>query len=299
MGVAKAATIHSVRIDDGDGVAHTSDIIAGLDWVALHRILPAVANLSYTLSSEAGAHAASGVIGAGVSFAKAAGNDNVDACNSVSQVSGVITVGATVVSDRRASYSNFGSCVDVFAPGGESGGYYNGYGMLELPSKDANNLYTGWSGTSFASPAVAGVAALMLEQNATLSPATVAGNLVHAATTGVVIDPGTGSPNRLLYSRIDVDPAPPPPPTITGPNWVRPGSYCLWTASPGSAPLPVTYQWFVDGIVQSETSEFFRYYAGTASFSIVVVVTDANNDQWASSTHYVDVSNDAPECFDQ
>ena len=148
VGVAKGATIHSVRTNDGNINAYASDIIAGLDWVAGNRILPAVANLSYEATSQAIATAVSGVINAGVAFTAAAGNSAVDACNAVTQTTGVITVGATTVSDTRASYSNCGSCLDVFAPGGSVGGV----GGLKLASNSSDASYTHSWGTSFAAP---------------------------------------------------------------------------------------------------------------------------------------------------
>lgn len=300
IGVAKEAVIHSVRIDDGGGGAYTSDIIAGIDWVAGNHSKPAVANLSYGQNHEGIATAISGLINRGVSFVTAAGNDiGADACNPSTRVASVITVGATVVSDYRASYSNIGACVDLFAPGGDEGGYYSGFGLLELASNADNSAYRWSRGTSFAAPVVAGVAALILQQNRTLAPSAVADILVQQATPNVVINAGAGSPNRLLYSLVDV-PAPPPPnptnPRINGPSSVQPGSFCLWTVTTGSAVQPVSYQWFVDNVLQAETSESFYYTAGSTSFVIEAVLIDANGSRW-TDLHSVSVSSGAPACL--
>lgn len=248
IGVAKHATIHSVRIDDGDEPAWESDIIAGLDWVAGHRIRPAVTNLSYEQNTSAIAAAITGVINQGVTFVTAAGNAGVDACNPSTQVASVLTVGATAVDDFRTPYSNIGPCVDLFAPGGSLGGYSNGYGLLELASNTGDGDYRYSRGTSFAAPVAAGVAALVLQQNSTLSPAAVVDLIVQSATPNAVINPGAGSPNRLLFSRFTV---PPPPPSlnvsISGPTEIPPGATCTWTASVANGTPPFSYNWTIDG----------------------------------------------------
>jgi serine protease len=137
----------------------------------------------------------------------AAGNDGANACNySPARVAEAITVGSTTSSDARSSFSNYGSCLDVFAPGSSiTSAWYT--------STSATNTI---SGTSMASPHVAGVAALYLAGNTTASPAQVASAITTTATTGKVTNAGSGSPNRLVYSLLSGggDP-PPPPPTDT------------------------------------------------------------------------------------
>lgn len=284
VGVAKLATIHSVRIDDGGGGAHVSDIVAGLDWVAAYRTLPAVANLSYGNDSDAIATAVSGVVRQGVTFVTAAGNSGVDACNPTTQVASVLTVGSTVVSDYRAGYSNYGPCVDIFAPGGDLGGYQYGFGLVELASNEDNTAYRTSRGTSFASPVVAGVAALVLQQSAGLSPAQVADLILQSATTNVVLNPGFGSPNRFLYSQVYV-PSPPSPLTsvsISGPTQIEPGATCTWYANVSDGTAPYGYQW-TNNDAPVGTS---YYYTGSkdpgsfaSSFRVKVVVTDAGGRQ--------------------
>ena len=279
VGVAKTATLHSVRIDDGDEGAYPSDIIAGLDWVAGNRTIPAVANLSYDQNDAGIASAISGVISSGVTFVTAAGNSGVDACNPSTQVANVLTVGATVNNDYRASYSDVGPCVDLFAPGGDYFGYYGGYGMVELAANTGTGDYGYAAGTSFASPVVAGVAALVLEQSHSMSPSAVAKLIVQSATTNAVHDPGTGSPNRLLYSRIVVGP---PPPTLTvsisGPTLIRPGATCLWQASVADGTPPYSYQWTIDGAdggTGASASGHKDPGNFNSSFTVSVAVTDA------------------------
>jgi subtilisin family serine protease len=285
LGVAKQATIHSVRIDDGESGAHTSDIVAGLDWVAGARILPAVANLSYGHNSGSIASAITGVINAGVTFVTAAGNDGVDACDPSTQVASVVTVGATVVSDYRSTYSNVGPCLDLFAPGGDLYGYYSGYGLLELASNAGNTDYTYNRGTSFASPAVAGVAALALQQNSSLSPAAVADLLVQSATANVVMNPGPGSPNRLLYSAVTV---PPPPPSFTvsvsGPFRVNGCEGAVWTATQTGGVPPITYGWTVEGYSQNTGTDNHLYYTNTGSAPSIFVQVTATDSRGVVAT---------------
>lgn len=190
-GVAKGATVHAVRVLGCNGSGSNSGVIAGVDWVAANAQLPAVANMSLGGGDSAALdQAVQNAIASGVTFAVAAGNDNANACSgSPNKVPEAITVGATTDTDARSSFSNFGSCVDLFAPGSNitSAWYTNA---------TATNTI---SGTSMASPHVAGAAALVLGANPSATPAQVTDAIVGNATLGVLSGVGSGSPNALLY----------------------------------------------------------------------------------------------------
>lgn len=234
-GVAKGATIHAVRVLNCQGSGTTSAVIAGVDWVTANHIAPAVANMSLGGSrSTALDNAVRRAVAAGVSFAVAAGNENTNACNgSPSRVSEAVTVGASTNNDRRASFSNFGTCVNIFAPGQN----------IVSAVNSSNNATATYSGTSMASPHVAGAMALYLEQNPFAAPADVFNALVSNATSGKLASIGTGSPNLLLFmSFITGNPAPvdtptntPVPPTNTP---VPPTSTPTNTATSTSTPTP-------------------------------------------------------------
>ena len=208
-GVAKNVTLVAVRVLDCNGSGTTSGVIAGVDWVTSDHQpgQAAVANMSLGGgASSALDTAVSNSINDGVTYSIAAGNSNVDACTqSPARVATAITVGATDINDARASFSNFGTCVDIFAPG------------VNITSSWAtsNTATNTISGTSMATPHVTGVAALFLETNQTASPATVTAAIINGATLNHVTNPGSGSPNRLLYSLITGGPPPTPTPTPT------------------------------------------------------------------------------------
>lgn len=193
-GVAKNVRLFAVRVLNCSGSGTTSGVIAGVDWVASHAQKPAVANMSLGGSASTTLdNAVKNAVANGVVFAVAAGNEKTDACRkSPARVPEAITVGATTSTDARASYSNYGSCLDLFAPGSSITSAWN-------TSNTATNTI---SGTSMATPHVTGVAALYLEGHSSATPAQVASALVGAATPNVVSSPGRNSPNLLLYSLI-------------------------------------------------------------------------------------------------
>ena len=191
-GVAPDVTLHAVRVLDCGGSGTTSGVIAGIDWVIANHIKPAVINMSLGGSvSTAMNDAAARAHAAGITVVVAAGNSNADACShSPASAPEAITVGSSTSLDARSSFSNFGTCVDIFAPGSSITSAWIG-------NDTASNTI---SGTSMASPHVAGAAALYLQTVPTDPPANVADNLTGHATPDTITDPGTGSPNKLLYT---------------------------------------------------------------------------------------------------
>jgi aqualysin 1 len=191
-GVAKSATLVSVRVLGCNNQGPWSGIIAGIDWVTANAIKPAVANMSLGGSvSQAVDDAVSRSIQSGVLYAIAAMNNSANACNySPARLPAALTVAASDKTDAQASFSDFGSCVDLYAPG---------VGVLSAfnTSDTATALY---QGTSMATPHVSGAAALLLEQNPTAAPAVTAQALIANATPNQITNPSSGTPNRLLFT---------------------------------------------------------------------------------------------------
>ncbi len=197
-GVAKSATLVPVRVLDCNGSGSISTVLAGLDWVLQdHAQSPRAAIVNMSFGGDASSALdteVNSLLAAGMTSVVAAGNSNADACGlSPARVPGALTVGASTETDERAAFSNYGSCVDLFAPGSHIvSDWYSS------PTATAVS-----SGTSESAPFVAGVAALVLEKYPSASPMTVAQTLVSQATLDVLGSVGSGSPNRLLFSLID------------------------------------------------------------------------------------------------
>lgn len=191
-GVAKGVTLHPVRVLGCAGSGTHAGVIAGMDWVAMHHVKPAVANMSLGGGgSNAMDEAVARMTAAGVTVVVAAGNENADACRySPARAVSAITVGATTRIDARSSFSNWGACLDVFAPGSSITSAWH-------TSTTATNII---SGTSMAAPHVAGAAALYLALNPSATPAQVARAITRSATQDAVRRSGSRSPNRLLYA---------------------------------------------------------------------------------------------------
>ncbi|NTX16859.1 S8 family serine peptidase [Myxococcus sp. CA056] len=197
-GVARAVTLHPVRVLDCGGEGTVSGIIEGIDWVTAHHESPAVANLSLGMEpSEALDLAVRNAVAAGITTVVAAGNRSGDACGgSPARTPEALTVGATNLADRKAWFSNYGACIDLFAPGDEiiSAG---------IADDSATEVL---SGTSMATPHVAGAAALYLEAHPTATPTQVMEALAGAAIPGRVKEAGPRSPNLLLQARFAPSP---------------------------------------------------------------------------------------------
>ncbi|HEU0300232.1 MAG TPA: S8 family peptidase [Longimicrobium sp.] len=207
-GVAKSATVVSVRVLDCYGSGTWSGVIAGVDWVTANHVKPAVVNMSLGGGGNTSLDAAIGSsINAGVVYAVAAANDWGDACYySPARIAAVLTVAASNSNDERSWFSNYGRCVDLYAPGSDI------LSAWHTGSTATNTL----DGTSMASPHVAGVAALYLQGNPTAAPATVSAAIVNSAYTGGLAGAGTGAPNNRLVNS-----------TLSGnspPSWPSPSS---------------------------------------------------------------------------
>jgi hypothetical protein len=233
LGVAPAANLIPVRVLDCNGGGTVSGVIAGIEWaIGHHTTTPAVMNLSLGAGKSDSLNAAiDRAFLDGITVVAAAGNSNVDACtvSPASNVNSALTVGATTTTDARASYSNFGFCLDVFAPG-------SGITSAWHTSTSATNTI---SGTSMAAPHVAGLAARYLSAARTAVPSQVMDAIRNEATPNVVTSAGTLSPNRLAYGDPAVIPATPPviapsnPDATTGP----PGSGTTQAPTVPGAPL--------------------------------------------------------------
>jgi subtilisin family serine protease len=195
-GVAKGVALRAVRVLDCNGAGSTSGVIAGMNWVASHHVAKSVANMSLGGGTNTSVDdAVKRMIASGVATAIAAGNGNIfgiarDACRtSPARVPQAMTIGATDQNDRKASWSNYGNCIDWFAPGVGITSAWN-------TSDAATNTI---SGTSMATPHTAGVAALYLQGNPTASPQTVRDALFNNATKGIVTSSKTTN-NHLLFT---------------------------------------------------------------------------------------------------
>jgi subtilisin family serine protease len=238
-GVAKEVTLYSVRVLDCGATGTWSQINAGVDWVRANAIKPAVANMSLGCrggcTNDSTDQAVRNLINSGVQVALAAGNDNIDACRGTpNRVAEGVTVGATTSSDSRSSFSNWGSCIDIMAPGSS----------ITSASYSSDTGSTSMSGTSMAAPHVAGAMALYLQSNPSASPSQVRDHLVNTATTGRLTDL-SGSPNRLLYTLGGGAPAPTPTPPPGGDTVFADDfeSNQGWTTNPNGSDNATTGQW--------------------------------------------------------
>lgn len=207
-GVAKRATVHAVRVLDCGGSGSNADIIAGIDWVRANAVKPAVVNYSIGCSSRCTSsamdNAVTSLLNSGVMFVQAGGNGNDDACYySPQHVNGTLTIGNSTISDAKASSSAWGSCVDLFAPGTNiTSSWYT-----------SSTAYNTISGTSMASPHVAGAVALYLGANPSASPSQVASAIINNSKSSTLTGIPSGTPNRLLNTQFLLGGTTPPPST--------------------------------------------------------------------------------------
>lgn len=207
-GVAKNSRLVSVRVLGCNGSGSWSGVLAGIDWITANGTKPGVVNMSLGASGSNSTleNAITNSINAGFTYAIAAGNNNANACNyTPARTPAAITVGSTTSTDARSSFSNYGSCVDLFAPGSS---------IMSTYHTSATATAT-MSGTSMAAPHVAGVAALYLQSNSSASAAQVRDAIVNGATQGIVTSSSSAN-NHLLYSLLSgssEEPPPPPPPS--------------------------------------------------------------------------------------
>jgi PKD repeat protein len=266
-GVAKGVKIVAVRVLDCSGSGSYAAVIAGIDWVTAHAVKPAVASMSlggpfFQPLNDAVTNS----LAAGIQYAIAAGNAGTNACNdSPGSTPGVVTVGATSITDGFASFSNRGSCVALNAPGVNIKSLWIG----------ANGTTNTISGTSMATPHVAGVIAQYLQLNPTATPAQIRTALISNATSGVITSVPAGTPNLLLYNGFLTGPpnqAPVARYTITCPT--------LRCSADGSTSTDdvgiVSYKWdWGDG--RSETHAYptvNNTWAAPGTYSVKLTVTD-------------------------
>ena len=293
-GVAKDVNLIAVRVLDCSGSGSWSGVIAGMDWVAQNRVLPAVANMSLGGgASTAVDQALQRMIGNGVATAVAAGNGNQagrqqDACaSSPARVPEAMTIGATDRTDTKASWSNYGNCVDWFAPG-------VGITSAWSTSNSATNTI---SGTSMATPHVTGAAALWLATHATDSPAQVASALAAASTKGIVRNSSTAH-NDLLYVGSDGTTTPGNTPPSASFSAQCTDLSCSFTN--GSSDVDgdaLTYSWhFGDNTSTSSATNPSHTYSTTAttSYQVTLTVNDGKTTSTASQTVTVSPASEPP-----
>ena len=287
-GVAKDVELVAVRVLDCGGSGPNSGVIAGVDWVTANHKSPAVANMSLGGSaSTALDQAIAASVASGVTYAVAAGNGNFlgiaqNACNySPSREPSAITVSATDASDTKASWANYGTCVDIFAPGVSiTSSWYTG---------GTNTI----SGTSMATPHVVGAAALYLQANPTATPAQVTTALTGNATLNVVKSGGSGSPNRLLYTGFIGGGSTGAPPVASFTASCT-ALACNFDASGCTALAGATFSWTF-GDTQSGSGKTTSHTYGSAnSYTVALTVTDANGSDTKSQSVTVTSSTPAP-----
>ncbi|WP_223837641.1 S8 family peptidase [Streptomyces venezuelae] len=288
-GVAKGVKLIAVKVLNCAGSGTTAGLVDGLNWVAANAVKPAVANMSlgYGGVDPTADSAVRSAIASGVTFVIASGNYGANACNySPARVTEAITVNATDSGDNRASFSNHGPCTDLFAPGvAITSAWHTG-------DTATNSL----QGTSMAAPHAAGAAALHLAVRPGDTPAQVSAALTAAATPNKVINPGTGSPNLLLYTGT----------TAGGVAVAHPGNQVSYqydpvrlqmSASGGTAP----YGWSATGLptgltINATTGLISGVARGAGTRTVTVTATDAAGATGSTTFTWRVIRDACPTC---
>ncbi|MFZ5431824.1 MAG: S8 family serine peptidase [Bacteroidota bacterium] len=286
-GVAKQVNLVAIRVLDDGGSGSFTGVIAGMDWVAANAVKPAVANMSLGGgASTAVDNAVANLFNNGISVIVAAGNNNRTACSfSPARAPRAYTVGATTSTDAKASYSNHGDCVKIFAPG-------SSITSAVHTSSTALGVY---SGTSMASPHVAGAAALFLETNRSATPQQVYDALSANSTKNKVSSSRTTN-NHLLYTLGSGVTPPPANQSPTASFTITQNDLTVNVNGSGSSDTDgniVSYAWnFGDGSSATGATAS-RTYAAAGTYTVTLTVTD-NGGATASTSQNVTVTAPAP-----
>jgi len=293
-GISKNATVHAVRVLNCGGSGTSASVIGGINWVIANAIQPAVSNMSLGGGADVAIdNATNAMANAGIVSAVAAGNSNANACNfSPARAANAVTVGATTSTDARSSFSNFGTCLDIFAPGSSITSDYIG----------SNSATAVLSGTSMASPHVAGAAALYRSQNPGATAAQTITALISNATLNAVTNPGTGSPNRLLYMGF-MNGAPPPPNQNPTANFTygcvpAPGGTavdCTFDGTSSTDPdgTVVGWSWHTSGQLRKTGSMVTFQFPNGSTPTMTLTVTD-NAGGTGSQTQQINIGTPPP-----